>query len=263
MPLELPQNKLKRALAAGKTQIGFWLTTASTTCTEIAATAGFDWLLIDMEHSPNELTDVIDHLRAAMGGTAEPMVRVPWNDAVVVKRLLDIGVRSLMFPYVQSVEEAKAAVAATRYPGTYERGMRGFAGTTRATAYGRIKDYAKRAATEICVTVQIETPKALEAATDIAKVDGVDCLFIGPNDLASTMGHLGNAAGPEVQAALVKGCDLIRKGGKAAGVLEFREDNAHKLIAAGFQLVAVGGDAGMLARGTERLARAFNPALAS
>lgn len=257
--VELHQNKLKRALAEGKTQVGFWLTTASTTVTEIAATAGFDWLLIDMEHSPNDLTDVIDHLRAAMGGTAEPMVRVPWNDAVAVKRLLDIGVRSLMFPYVQSVEEAKAAVAATRYPGTYPGGLRGFAGTTRATAYGRVKGYPQAAGNEICIAVQIETPKALEASTEIAKVDGVDCLFIGPNDLASTMGHLGNAAGPDVQAALLKGVGLIKKGGKAAGVLEFREDNAHKLIAAGFQLVAIGGDAGMVARGTERLAKAFKP----
>ena len=253
----LPQNTLKRALAANVQQIGYWLTTASTTATEIAAGAGFDWLLIDTEHAPNDLGLVVDHLRAAMGGMGEPVVRVPWNEPVVVKRLLDVGVRSLMFPYVQSPEEARAAVAATRDP---LQGIRGFAGTTRATAYGRIPDYAKRAAEEICVVVQIETPKAIAACTAIAQVEGVDCLFIGPNDLASTMGHLANAATAEVQAALLTGLKNIRAGGKAAGVLEFREEPAQKLIAAGFAMVAVGGDAGMLARGTDRLAKLFKPA---
>src|SRR5215207_8090759 len=114
MTTSLPRNEFKRAIAAGKKQVGFWLTLASTTATEVAAGAGFDWLLIDMEHSSNDLPDVVDHLRAAMGGTAEPAVRIPWNDAVTVKRMLDIGTRTLMFPYVESAEEARRAVAATR-----------------------------------------------------------------------------------------------------------------------------------------------------
>ena len=250
----LPPNRLKRALAAGQKQIGFWLTLASPNATEIAATAGFDWLLIDMEHSPNDLNDVIHHLRAAVGGTAEPVVRIPWNDPVAVKRLLDIGVRSLMFPYVQSVDEAKRAVAATRYP---PAGIRGIAGTTRATAYGRVKDYAKTAASEICVVVQAETVKALDAASDVAKVDGVDCVFIGPNDLSASMGQIGNMGAPDVQAAIARGIERIRAGGKAAGILEFKEDSARKYLAAGFQMIAVGGDGGMLARGTEAMAQRF------
>lgn len=250
----LPQNRLKRALAAGQKQIGFWLTLASPNATEIAATAGFDWLLIDMEHSPNDLNDVIHHLRAAEGGTAEPVVRIPWNDPVTVKRLLDIGVRSLMFPYVQTVDEAKRAVASTRYP---PQGIRGIAGTTRATSYGRVKDYAKLAASEICVVVQAETTKALDAATDIAKLDGVDCVFIGPNDLSASMGHIGNTGAPEVQSVIAKGYERIRAGGKAAGILEFKDENARKYLSAGFQMIAVGGDGGMLARGTEAMAKSF------
>jgi 4-hydroxy-2-oxoheptanedioate aldolase len=250
----LPQNRLKRALAAGEKQIGFWLTLASPNSTEIAATAGFDWILIDLEHSPNDFTDVIHHLRAAEGGTAEPVVRVPWNDPVAVKRLLDIGVRSLMFPYVQSADEAKRAVASTRYP---PEGIRGVAGTTRATAYGRIKDYAKTAANEICVIVQVETPKAIDASTDMARAAGVDCVFIGPNDLAASMGQIGNTGAPEVQAMLKRGLDNIRAGGKAAGILEFKDEAARRFLAQGFQLIAVGGDGGMLARGTEALAKSY------
>ncbi|MGQ0677903.1 MAG: HpcH/HpaI aldolase family protein [Rhodospirillales bacterium] len=250
----LPQNRLKRALAAGQKQIGFWLTLASPNATEIAATAGFDWLLIDMEHSPNDFADIIHHLRAAEGGTAEPVVRIPWNEPVLVKRLLDIGVRSLMFPYVQTVDEAKRAVASTRYP---PQGIRGIAGTTRATAYGRVKDYAGIAADEICVVVQAETTKALDAATDIAKVDGVDCIFIGPNDLSAGMGHIGNSAAPEVQRTIARGLANIKAGGKAPGILEFKEDAAKKYLAAGFQMIAVGGDGGMLARGTEAMAQSY------
>ncbi len=250
----LPPNRLKRALAAGQKQIGFWLTLASPNATEIAATAGFDWLLIDMEHSPNDLNDVIHHLRAAVGGTAEPVVRIPWNDPVTVKRLLDIGVRSLMFPYVQSVDEARRAVAATRYP---TAGIRGIAGTTRATAYGRVKDYVKTASDEICVVVQAETTKAIDAGADIAKVEGVDCVFIGPNDLSASMGHIGNMGAPDVQATIARGLERIRAGGKAAGILEFKEDAARKFLAAGFQMIAVGGDGGMLARGTEAMAQRF------
>lgn len=179
---DMPQNRFKRALAAGKPQIGLWLSLASPAATEVAAGAGFDWLLLDMEHAPNELPDIAHHLRAAEGGTAEPVVRVPWNDAVMVKRLLDIGARSLLFPFVQSAEEARRAVAATRYP---PYGIRGFAGTTRANRYGRIPDYAKRASDEICVLVQCETRKAVADIPAIAALDGIDGIFIGPADLAA------------------------------------------------------------------------------
>jgi len=161
---DMPQNRFKRALAAGNQQIGLWMSLASPSPTEVAAGAGFDWLLLDMEHSPNELPDIAHHLRAAEGGTAEPVVRVPWNEPVIVKRLLDIGARTLLFPFVQSAEEARRAVTATRYP---PQGIRGFAGTTRANRYGRVAGYAQNAAEEICVLVQCETRKAV---ADIAAI---------------------------------------------------------------------------------------------
>lgn len=250
----LPPNNFKRALYANKKQVGFWLTLGSTTVTEIAAGAGFDWLLVDMEHSANELPDVQDHLRAAVGGTAEPVVRIPWNESVLVKRMLDIGARSLMFPYVQNADEARRAVAATRYP---PAGIRGFAGAARGSNYGRVADYAKRIAEDICVVVQIETPQAVAAIPEIAAVDGVDGVFIGPNDLAANMGHLANAGAPEVKALIGEAIGKIRASGKAAGILNFKEDEARALFASGVSFIAVAGDAALMARQTERIVAAF------
>lgn len=254
MNTSLPPNAFKRALRERRRQVGFWLTLASTTATEIAAGAGFDWLLIDMEHSANELPDVQDHLRAAVGGTAEPVVRIPWNEPVTVKRMLDIGARSLMFPYVQSAEEARRAVAATRYP---PHGIRGFAGAARGSQYGRIKDYAQKIHDEICVIVQVETPEAIAAIPAIAAVEGVDGVFIGPNDLAANMGHLGNMFAPAVVASVGAGMQAINAAGKAAGLLNFREDEARDWFRQGFTFIAVAGDAAMMARGTERVVAAF------
>jgi len=250
----LPPNAFKRALASKQKQVGFWLTLASTTATEIAAGAGFDWLLIDMEHSVNELPDVQDHLRAAVGGTAEAVVRIPWNEPVMVKRMLDAGGRSLMFPYVQTADEARRAVAATRYP---PNGIRGFAGAARGSNYGRIKDYAQKIHDEICVIVQVETPEAIAAIPEIAAVDGVDGVFIGPNDLAASMGHVGNMFAPPVNDAVRKGMEAINKAGKAAGLLNFRENEARDWFDAGFTFIAVAGDAALMARQTERIAAAF------
>jgi len=254
---DMPENRFKRALAQGKQQIGLWLSLASPAATEVAAGAGFDWLLIDMEHAPNELPDVAHHLRAAEGGTAEPVVRVPWNDAVMVKRLLDIGAKSLLFPFVQSAEEARRAVAATRYP---PGGVRGFAGTTRANRYGRVPDYAKRAAGEICVLVQCETRKAVADIAAIAAVNGVDGIFIGPADLAADMGHLADTQHAEVQAAILDAGKRIRAAGKAPGFLSLREDETRRVLAGGFLFVAVHTDVALLARQTEALVKAFKPA---
>jgi len=249
-------NGFKAGLAAGRPQIGCWLTMASPTVTEVAAGAGFDWLLIDMEHSPNDLNQVVDQLRAANGGTAEPVVRVPWNEPVMVKRLMDQGVRSLMFPYVQSASEARAAVAATRYP---PAGMRGIAGTSRATDYGRRRDYAARVGNEVCVIVQIETTEAITAAFEIAAVDGVDGVFIGPNDLAANMGALGMIGAPPVAAAIATGLQAIRGAGKAAGILDFAPSSARARFADGFGFIAVGGDAFALAHAVRGLVETFTP----
>jgi 4-hydroxy-2-oxoheptanedioate aldolase len=248
-------NQLKQAMRAQRRQVGFWLTLASPTATEIAAGAGFDWLLIDMEHSSNELPDIVHHLRAAAsGGSAEPVVRVPSVDPVLVKRLLDCGARSIMFPNVQTAQEASIAVAATRYP---PLGMRGYAGGSRATAYGRVAGYAAKASEELCVIVQVETPTALEAIAEIGAVDGVDCVFIGPNDLAANMGFLGRADVAPVKQAILAGLERIRATGKYAGLLNYDEGDAMRMFEAGFGMIAVGGDTSTLARGAERIARSF------
>lgn len=247
-------NPLKQALAEGRKQVGFWLSSMSPVVAEIAAGAGFDWLLIDMEHTGNDLGDVAHALRACVGGTAEPVVRVPWNEPVVVKRLLDLGARSLLFPYVENADEAKRAVAATRYP---PQGMRGYAGTTRANKYGRSKDYAAHAAEEICVLVQVESPGAIQSVPEIGKLEGIDGIFIGPNDLAANSGFLGNAAAPQMKDSILAGLKRIQATGKAAGTLNYREDEAKALFAAGFNFVAVSGDVGVVAREADRIARAF------
>ncbi|HXP77780.1 MAG TPA: HpcH/HpaI aldolase/citrate lyase family protein [Stellaceae bacterium] len=254
MAATLPTNRFKRALTAGTQQIGFWLNFASPNVTEVCAGAGFDWLLIDMEHSPNELPDVVHNLRACVGGTAEPVVRVPWNEPVMVKRLLDQGARSFLFPFVQSAEEARRAVAATRYP---PKGIRGFAGVTRANDYARVVDYPKHAEDEIVVLVQAETRKAVSEIEAIAKVEGVDGIFIGPADLAADLGHIGNTQHPDVQSAIIEAGQRIKRAGKAPGFLSLREDETRKVLAAGFVFVAVGTDVALFARQVDTLAQKF------
>src|SRR4051812_19988474 len=195
----LPANTFKRAVAEGQTQLGLWCSLCSNIAAEIVAGAGFDWILVDTEHAPNELPVVFSQLQALVGGTAAPVVRPAWNDMVLIKRLLDIGVQNFLVPYVQTAEEARAAVAATRCP---PQGIRGVAVTHRANRYGRVKDYFKRANDEICVLVQIETATALKNLEAIAAVEGVDGLFIGPSDLAAALGHLGNNGHPDVRTAI-------------------------------------------------------------
>jgi 4-hydroxy-2-oxoheptanedioate aldolase len=184
----------------------------------------------------------------------EPVVRVPWNEPVAVKRMLDIGVRSLLFPFVQSADEARLAVRATRYP---PDGIRGVSGVSRATRYGRVADYYSRAAGEICVIVQIETRKAVDAIEDIAAVPGVDALFIGPADLSADLGLKGNWSSPEAWSKILEAGARIKKAGKSAGFLSPREEDCRKVLAAGFGFVAVGTDTGILARGTDALVKTY------
>jgi 4-hydroxy-2-oxoheptanedioate aldolase len=242
---DLPQNKFKRALAAKKTQIGLWMSLTSPVATEVVAGAGFDWILLDMEHSANDLPEV-----------AEPIVRVPWNEPVAVKRVLDLGARSVLFPFVQSADEARRAVAATRYP---PNGIRGVAGLTRATRYGRISDYFSRAEAEICVIVQVETRKAVAAIEEIAAVVGIDGIFIGPADLSADHGHPNNWQRPEIWSAIIEAGQRIQKAGKSAGFLSAREDDCRKVLAAGFGFVAVGSDTGIVARQSEALVKMYKP----
>lgn len=254
MQLEMPRNAFKRALAEGRPQIGLWSSLCSNITAEIIAGCGFDWIVVDTEHSPNEVPDVFGQLQAMARGTATPVVRPAWNDAVLIKRLLDIGSTALLIPFVQSAQEAKAAVAATRYP---PAGIRGVATSTRASSFARVKDYLQKANDEICVLVQVETKTALDRLDEIAAVDGVDGVFIGPSDLAAALGHLGNPAHPEVQAAISGAVKRLRAKGKAAGILTSVEAEARHYLAEGFTFVAVGSDVGLLARGGEALARKF------
>ncbi len=243
--MELPVNHFKHALAAGKPQIGIWSSLCSHIVADILSNSGFDWVLLDTEHSPNELPMVQQQLHAMQGGTANPVVRVAWNDMVMIKRFLDIGAQSLLLPYVQSVEEAKNAVVSMHYP---QAGMRGVAGGGRAQGYGRIKDYHKKAAGELCLLVQVETRKAMASLDAIAAVDGVDGVFIGPNDLSADMGYLGNWQHPEVWKVMEDAAKRIRKAGKAPGIL-VGEADGQRCIDMGYLFVAVGSDIGLLRTG--------------
>jgi len=252
--MDLPRNTFKHAIAAGKPQIGLWLSLSSSYSAEVCAGSGFDWLLLDTEHSPNEIDMVLGQLQAIAPYPSHPVVRVAWNDAVIVKRTLDVGAQTLLFPFVQSAAEAAAAVAATRYP---PRGIRGVAGTTRATRFGRVKDYAKRAHEETCVLVQVETQEAVDAIEAIAKVDGVDGIFIGPADYHASLGFPGETANPAVLPKIEDAVRRIRAAGKAPGILTPDEKLAKRYLELGALFVAVGADVGLLARGSEALAAKF------
>ena len=253
--MDLPQNSFKRALKAGKTQIGLWSSLASHYSVEVIAGAGYDWLLLDCEHAPNDLESLLTQLQACAPYASAPVVRVPWNDMVNIKRVLDIGAQSLLFPYVCSAGEARAAVAATRYP---PAGVRGVAGTTRATRFGRVKDYARRAHEEICVLVQVETKPALDQLEAICAVDGVDGVFIGPADLHASMGYPGETSNPAVLPLIEEAMRRIARAGKAPGYLSPLEADAKRMLGAGCLFCAVGADIGLLARGAEALRAKFN-----
>ena len=252
--MELPQNRFKRALKAGTPQIGLWSSLSSNYSVEVIAGAGFDWILLDTEHSPADLENLLGQLQAAAPYPAHPVVRVPWNDMVTMKRVLDIGAQSLLVPYVSTPAEAQSAVSYTRYP---PAGVRGVAGTTRATRFGRVKDYAKRAHEEICVLVQVETQTALDNLEKIAAVDGVDGVFIGPADLHASLGYPGETNNPKVVPVIDDAVRRIRKAGKAPGILTTVEADARRWLECGGQFVAVGVDTVVLARGTEALAAKF------
>ena len=252
--MELPQNGFKRALQAGKAQIGLWSSLSSSYTVEVIAGAGFDWILLDMEHSPNDLESALAQLQAAAPYPSHPVVRVPWNDMVSIKRLLDIGAQSLLVPYVSTADEARAAVSYTRYP---PAGVRGVAGTTRATRFGRVKDYARRAQEELCLLVQVETQQALDNIEAICAVEGVDGVFIGPADLHASLGYTGEIANPKVKPLIDEAIKRIRKCGKAPGILTPNEADARHWLECGALFVAVGADVGILARGAEALAAKF------
>ena len=252
--MDLPRNPFKHALVAGKQQIGLWVSLASPYSAEVVAGAGFDWIVIDTEHSPNEVDTTLAQLQVVAAYPVSPVVRPAWNDKVLIKRHLDIGAQTLLVPYVQDGEEAAAAVAAVRFP---TRGVRGVAGVTRASRFGRVADYAKRAEDELCLLLQVENRAGLDHLEEIARTDGVDGVFIGPADLAAGLGHLGEQSHPEVQSAIHDAIRRIRACGKAAGILATDEASARRYMEWGTTFTAVGLDVMVLARELERLCTKF------
>jgi 4-hydroxy-2-oxoheptanedioate aldolase len=248
-------NAFKKALAAGERQLGFWCSMASPLSAEILAGAGFDWIVIDGEHAPNDIPLLISQLHAMRGGTAEPVFRIPWNEPVIIKRALDAGARSLLIPFVQNAEEARKAVAAARYP---PLGIRGVAVVPRANDYGRVRDYHRNAHLDTCLLVQLETRAALKEIEAIAAIEGIDGMFIGPSDLAADMGHLADNRHAEVQAAVKEAGQRIRATGKSAGTLSGNLDEVEAFFAMGFNFTAAGSDVGILARGAEAVAARFH-----
>ena len=251
--MQTPTNLFKKAILSQSPQIGIWSSLSSHVSAEVIAGAGFDWVLLETEHSPNELPMVLGQMQALMGGTASTIVRPAWNDMVLIKRYLDIGAQTLLLPYVQSEQEAKNAISYTRYP---PQGVRGVSGTSRATGFGRYKDYVKRVHEELCVLVQVETRAAMDQLESIAAVEGVDGIFIGPNDLAADLGYLGNWQHPEVWKVMEAAAKRIRKMGKAPGIL-VGEADGQRCLDMGYVFVAVGSDLGLLARGADSLAAKF------
>lgn len=250
----LPKNHFKAALAAGQNTIGLWNTVPGQVVTELLAGAGFDWVMIDTEHSPTDVQDTLGMMQATAGYPTSALVRVAANDAVLIKRVLDLGAQTIMVPYVQTVEDAKRAVEAMRYP---PRGIRGMGGTTRATRYGTISDYVERADEELCLLVQVETAATLPEIEAIAAVDGVDGLFIGPNDLSATMGYPGQVTHPAVVAAIEDALRRIDATGKAAGILTLDPAFARTCMGWGSRVTCVGVDLVLLAAAVRGLRGAF------
>lgn len=252
--MRLPQNAFKRALAQGRQQIGLWCTLPDAYAAEALAGSGFDWLLLDTEHSPGDVRTVLSQLQALAAYEVAAVARPASNDTVLIKRLLDVGVQSLLIPYVQSAEEARRAVAAMHYP---PQGVRGVSSLTRATRFGRVREYATEADRELCLLVQVETAEALAELEPIASVPGVDGVFIGPADLAASLGHVGEPGHPVVVAAVEEAIRRLRALGKPAGILTLDAAFARRCIDLGTTFTAVGVDVALLAREADHLARQF------
>ncbi len=252
--MDLPKNRFKAALAAGEQQIGLWNSITGPVVVEVLASAGFDWVVIDTEHALTDVPEVMPMLQAMAPHAVSAVVRPASNDPVLIKRLLDFGAQTLIVPYIQNAAEAEAAVRAVRYP---PNGIRGVAGLTRAGGYGLIEGYTARAETEICLLLQVETIEALGEIEAIAAIDGVHGLFIGPSDLAASMGHPGKPSHPDVVAAIEDAIRRIVAAGKPAGILTLDPVFARRCIEVGTTFTAVGMDISVLAKGVRALAAAF------
>lgn len=248
-------NHFKRALQEKRPQIGLWLGLCSNYSAELLAGTGFDWLLIDGEHAPNNVQTVLGQLQAVAPYRSHPVVRPPWNDAVIIKQLLDVGAQTLLIPMIQNAEQALQAVRATRYP---PHGVRGVGSAlARASRWNRIPNYLQQADSQMCVLVQIETREAMKNLDAILLVEGVDGVFIGPADLSADMGFAGDPQHPEVQQVIDDAIVLISAAGKAPGILTSQQELAQHYLASGALFVAVGVDTTLLAQAAGSLLSRF------
>ena len=248
--MQVAENLLKSKLIQGELGIGIWCSLGSALVTEIIAGSGCDWVLMDGEHSPNDLLSIIAQLQAISGETAEPIVRLPSDDSNLIKQFLDGGARNLMIPNVRDAAQARSIVAATRYA---PDGIRGYSTGHRANRFGRIKGYHAIAHKNQLLVIQIECSVGVANAAEIAAVDGVDVLFVGPGDLSANLGAMGNPNAEHVQVAIRHVIKAAYSSGKAAGILAPVKEDADRYIGNGCTLVAVGGDLGLVARGSDAL----------
>jgi 4-hydroxy-2-oxoheptanedioate aldolase len=240
-----PHNALKAALAAKTVQMGLWMNLVSPIAAEALAGAGFDWLLIDGEHGPNDIPTILAQVQA-IGSRTSVVVRPPVGEVRMIKQLLDLGVQTILVPMIESADHAAQMVKAMHYPPV---GMRGVGATiARASDYGRITDYITSANDQTCLILQIESRAGLAALPEILKLDGVDGVFIGPADLAADMGHPGNSSAPEVQAAIDKALAAIMASGKSAGILTFDAKAAQRYSAMGVTFLGIGSDVAVLVK---------------
>lgn len=259
--MDMPINTFKQRLRSGQAQIGLWLGLADPYCAELAANAGFDWLLLDGEHAPNDLRSLLAQLQAVAPYPAQPIVRPVIGDTALIKQLLDIGAQTLLVPMVESAEQARQLVRAIRYP---PHGVRGVGSAlARASRWNSIPDYLDQADDQMCLLVQVENCEGLANLDAICAVEGVDGVFIGPADLSAAMGQRGNPGHPEVQAAIEEAIVRITRAGKAAGILSADETLARRYIELGAAFVAVGVDTTVLMRGLQVLAGTFKERIAA
>ncbi|MBA6058183.1 4-hydroxy-2-oxoheptanedioate aldolase [Pseudomonas juntendi] len=253
--MDMPINHFKQRLRSGEPQIGLWLGLANAYCAELAANAGFDWLLIDGEHAPNDLRGMLAQLQAVAPYPSQAVIRPVIGDTALIKQVLDIGAQTLLVPMVESAEQARQLVKAIHYPPSGIRGVG--SALARASRWNSIPGYLDHADEQMCLLVQIENQEGLANLDEIVAVDGVDGVFIGPADLSAAMGHRGNPGHPEVQAAIEDAIVRIGKAGKAAGILSADEKLARRYIELGAAFVAVGVDTTVLMRGLQNLAGKF------
>jgi 4-hydroxy-2-oxoheptanedioate aldolase len=257
--MKLASNPFTAALARGDKQIGLWISLCSGFGAEVTAPSGFDWALIDMEHSPNDYFSVLAQLQGFASYDTTALVRVEWNDPVAVKRVLDLGAEGLLFPMIGNVDEAKAAIAATRYP---PNGIRGVSGNTRANKFGRIADYAAKVEDETTVLLQLETVEAVGLATEIGALDGVSGIFFGPADIAADMGKLGRPMDGDVWDLIKPAAKKLMEMGVPVGTLVNDPAFAADLLNDGFTFVACGSDTALLAKAADTLVSTMKSKLA-